>query len=33
MARWRIDILRKRAEPLGTIEAANEREAIEKAAK
>src|ERR1700730_12167414 len=33
MARWRIDILRKRAEPLGTIEAASEREAIEKAAK
>jgi hypothetical protein len=33
MARWRIEIIRKRAERLGTIEAANEKEAIEKAAK
>ena len=33
MARWRVDIIRKRAEHLGTIEAASEREALEKAAK
>jgi hypothetical protein len=33
MARWRVDIIRKRAEHLGTIEAASEKEAIEKAAK
>jgi hypothetical protein len=33
MARWRIDIIRKRAEHLGTVEAASEKEAIEKAAK
>jgi hypothetical protein len=33
MARWHVDIIRKRAERLGTIEAANEKEAIEKAAK
>jgi hypothetical protein len=33
MARWRADILRHRAERLGTVEAANEKEAIEKAAK
>ena len=34
MARWRIEIIRKRAERLGTIEAANEKEAsLEKAAK
>jgi hypothetical protein len=33
MARWRIGIIRKRAERLGTIEAASEKEAIEKAAK
>ena len=33
MARWRVDIIRKRAERLGTIEAVNEKEAIEKAAK
>jgi hypothetical protein len=33
MARWRVDIIRKRAEHLGTVEAANEKEAIEKAAK
>ena len=31
MARWRVDIIRKRAEHLGTVEAANEREAIENA--
>jgi hypothetical protein len=33
MARWRVDIIRKRAEHLGTVEAANEKEAIDKAAK
>jgi hypothetical protein len=33
MPRWSVDIIRKRAERLGTIEAANEKEAIEKAAK
>ena len=33
MARWRIDIIRKRAEHLGTIEAVSEKDAIEKAAK
>ena len=33
MARRRIEILRKRAERLGTIEAASEKEAVEKAAK
>ena len=33
MPRWRVDIIRKRAEHLGTVEAANERQAIEKAAK
>jgi hypothetical protein len=27
MPRWRVDIIRKRAEHLGTIEAANEKEA------
>jgi hypothetical protein len=32
MPRWRVDILRHRAERLGTIEAANEKD-IEKAAK
>jgi 1,2-phenylacetyl-CoA epoxidase PaaB subunit len=32
MPRWRVDIIRKRAEHLGTVEAANEKEAIEKAA-
>ena len=32
MPRWRVDIIRKRAEHLGTIEAATEKEAIEKAA-
>jgi hypothetical protein len=30
MARWRVDIIRKRAEHLGTVEAATEKEAIEK---
>jgi hypothetical protein len=33
MPRWSVDIIRKRAERLGSIEAANEKEAIEKAAK
>jgi hypothetical protein len=33
MARWRVDILRHRAERLGTVEAANEKEAIQIAAK
>jgi hypothetical protein len=33
MPRWSVDIIRKRAERLGTIEAANEQDAIEKAAK
>jgi hypothetical protein len=32
MPRWRVDIIRKRAEHPGTVEAAIEREAIEKAA-
>jgi hypothetical protein len=32
MPRWRVDVIRKRAEHLGTVEAATEREAIEKAA-
>ena len=32
MARRRVDIIRKRAEHLGTVEAATEKEAIEKAA-
>ena len=32
MPRWRVDIIRKRAEHLGTVEAATEKEAIEKAA-
>jgi hypothetical protein len=32
MTRWRVDIIRKRAEHLGTVEAASEKEAIEKAA-
>jgi hypothetical protein len=31
--RWRVDILRHRAERLGTVEAANEKEAIQIAAK
>ena len=33
MPRCRVDIIRKRAEHLGVVEAANEKEAIEKAAK
>jgi hypothetical protein len=33
MPRWSVDIIRKRAEHLGTTEAANEREAVETAAK
>ena len=32
MPRRRVDIIRKRAEHLGTVEAATEKEAIEKAA-
>jgi hypothetical protein len=32
MPRWRVDIIRKRAEHLGTVEASTEKEAIEKAA-
>ena len=32
MPRWRVDIIRKRAEHLGTVEAATEKEAIEKTA-
>jgi hypothetical protein len=33
MPRWRVDIIRRRAEHLGTVDAATEKEAIEKAAK
>jgi hypothetical protein len=33
MPRWRVDIIRKRAEHLGTVDAATEKDAIEKAAK
>ena len=33
MARWRVDIIRKRAEHLGTVVAANEKEAISVAIK
>jgi hypothetical protein len=33
MAHWRVDIIRKRAEHLGTVEAANANEAIKIAAK
>jgi hypothetical protein len=33
MARWRVDIIRKRAEHLGTVEAAIAEEAIKIAAK
>jgi hypothetical protein len=33
MARWRVDIIRERAEHLGTVDAANEQDAIAKAAK
>jgi hypothetical protein len=32
MPRWRVDIIRGKAEHLGTIEATTEKEAIEKAA-
>jgi hypothetical protein len=32
MPRWRVDIIRKRAEHLGAVDAATEKEAIEKAA-
>jgi hypothetical protein len=33
MPRWRVDIIRKRAEHLGTVEAANAEEAVKGAAK
>jgi hypothetical protein len=33
MPRWRVDIIRRHAEHLGVVEAANEQDAIEKAAK
>jgi hypothetical protein len=33
MPRWSVDIIRKRAKHLGTVEATNEKEAIEKAVK
>jgi hypothetical protein len=33
MARWRVDIIRKRAEHLGTVEAPNANEAILEAIK
>jgi hypothetical protein len=33
MAHWRVDVIRKRAEHLGTVEAATEKKAVEKAAK
>jgi len=33
MPRWRVDTIRKRAEHLGTVEAANANEAIKIAAK
>ena len=33
MPRWRVGIIRKRAEHLGTVEAATEKEAIAKTAK
>jgi hypothetical protein len=33
MPRWRVDIIRKRAEYLGTVVAANEKEAIAAAIK
>ena len=32
MPRWCVDIIRKRAEHLGTVDATTEKEAIEKAA-
>ena len=31
MLRWRVDIIRKRAEHLGTVDAATEKDAIDKA--
>ena len=31
MPRWRVDIIRKRAEHLGTVEAADEKDAIQQA--
>jgi hypothetical protein len=31
MAQWRVDIIRSRAEHLGTVAAANEKEAIKAA--
>jgi hypothetical protein len=33
MARWHVDIIRSRAERLGTVEANSEKEAIRQAAK
>lgn len=33
MARWRVDIIRKRGEHLGTVEAPNANEAIREAIK
>jgi hypothetical protein len=33
MPHWRVDIISGRAEHLGVVDAANEKEAIEKAAK
>jgi hypothetical protein len=33
MPRWRVDIIRRRAEHLGTVEAANDQDAIRKAIK
>ena len=33
MATWSVDMIRKRGEHLGSVEAATEKEAIEKAAK
>jgi hypothetical protein len=33
MARWRVDLIRKRAEHLGTVVAKNEKEAIAAAIK
>ena len=33
MARWRVDIIRKRGEHLGTVEASNANEAIREAIK
>ena len=32
MPRWRVDIIRKKAEHLGVVDAPNEKAAIEKAA-